>query len=234
MKLRVQLTKEPGIRFISHLEYQKSIEKAIRRAGLPTAYSQGFNPHMRFSLASALSVGVTSNCEFAEIKLTEERPLEELLDRLERALPMGIRVVKGDLVDDKAPKLMASAQGASYVVVVPCTADPADRLEAFNEATEVAYTKTHSKAKSKPKPINVKFYVPRVDGRWQDGDLTLTFDIVITPTGSLKASELLSVLQDQFQVPLAFAQSDIRRVDLYGRNARGEKCPLIGQEQGTV
>jgi len=229
MKLRVQLTKEPGIRFISHLEYQKSIEKAIRRAGLPTAYSQGFNPHMRFSLASALSVGVTSRCEFAEIKLTEERSLEELLDRLSRALPMGIRVVKGDLVDDKAPKLMASAQGASYVVVVPCESDPSEQLAAFNETAEVSYTKTHSKAKGKPKPINVKFYVPTVQGSWQDGVVTLTFDVRITPTGSLKASELLSVLQDQFQVPLSFALADIRRVDLYGRDSRGEKCPLIGK-----
>lgn len=74
MKLRLQITKEPGIRFISHLEYQRSIEKALRRAGTPVAYSEGFNPHMRFSLASALSVGVTSSCEFVEIKLQEERP----------------------------------------------------------------------------------------------------------------------------------------------------------------
>ena len=42
MKLRLQITKEPGIRFISHLEYQRSIEKAIRRAGIPVAYSEGF------------------------------------------------------------------------------------------------------------------------------------------------------------------------------------------------
>ena len=230
MKLRVQLTKEPGIRFISHLEYQKSIEKAIRRAGLPVDYSRGFNPHMRFSLASALSVGVTSNCEFAEIKLTEDWPLEQLLDRLSRALPMGIRVIRGDLADPKGPKLMASAQGASYVVYVPCDRNPAEAIRAFNEAPEVLYTKTHSKAKSKPKPINVKFYVPVVDSLWQDGRLTLTFDIRITPTGSLKASELLTVLQDQFQVPLAFPLADIRRVDLYGRDDKGAKCPLIGQK----
>ncbi len=229
MKLRVQLTKEPGIRFISHLEYQKSIEKAIRRAGLPVAYSEGFNPHLRFSLASALSVGVTSRCEFAEIKLTEERPLEELLDKLNRALPMGIRVITGDLADDKAPKLMASAQGASYVVYVPCSEDPTAQLAAFNEAAEVLYTKTHSKAKKKPKPINVKFYVPQVEGTWHEGQLTLTFDVVITPTGSMKASELLTVLQDQFGVPLDFPLADIRRVDLYGRDEQGRKCPLIGK-----
>ena len=74
MKLRLQITKEPGIRFISHLEYQRSIEKALRRSGIPVAYSEGFNPHMKFSLASALSVGVTSSFEFAEIRLAASGP----------------------------------------------------------------------------------------------------------------------------------------------------------------
>lgn len=152
MKLRLQITKEPGIRFISHLEYQRSIEKAIRRSGIPVAYSEGFNPHMRFSLASALSVGVTSSCEFAEIKLLEERPLAGLVEALGRALPMGIHIVKADLADDKAPKLMACAQGATYQVLVPCPEDPADGLAAFAAAGQVPYTKTHKKGRANPRP----------------------------------------------------------------------------------
>ena len=58
MKLRMQITKDRDIRFISHLEYVRTIERAIRRAKLPAAYSEGFNPHLKFSLASALGVGV--------------------------------------------------------------------------------------------------------------------------------------------------------------------------------
>lgn len=49
MKLRMQITKEKEIRFISHLEYVRTIERAIRRAKLPAAYSEGFNPHLKFS-----------------------------------------------------------------------------------------------------------------------------------------------------------------------------------------
>ena len=58
MKLRMQITKDKDIRFISHLEYVRTIGRAIRRAKLPAAYSEGFNPHLKFSLASALGVGV--------------------------------------------------------------------------------------------------------------------------------------------------------------------------------
>lgn len=230
MKLRLQITKEPGIRFISHLEYQRSIEKALRRAGTPVAYSEGFNPHMRFSLASALSVGVTSSCEFVEIKLQEERPLEELVEPIRRALPMGIHIVKADLADDKAPKLMAVAQGACYEVAVPCSEDPAAGLAAFAAAETVPYTKTHKKGKGKPKTIDVKEFIPTVESQWKDGELQLVFDCKITPTGSMKASEFLQVLRDQFQVPLSFEQADIRRVDLYTRDEAGHKKPLIGED----
>lgn len=229
MKLRLQITKESGIRFISHLEYQRSIEKAIRRAGIPVAYSEGFNPHMKFSLASALSVGVTSSCEFAEIRLAEERPLSELVKALAAALPMGIHIVRADLAEDKAPKLMAQAQGASYEVHVPCASDPASQLAAFAAAQEVPYTKAHKKGKGKPKTIDVKSFIPQVEARWQDGSLELRFDIRITPTGSMKASEFLQVLEQDFQVPLAFSQADIRRVDLYSRDGEGRKIPLIGE-----
>ena len=71
MKLRMQITKDPEIRFISHLEYARTISRAIRRAKLPAAYSEGFNPHLKFSLASALGVGVVSYTEFVEIELAE-------------------------------------------------------------------------------------------------------------------------------------------------------------------
>ena len=229
MKLRLQITKEPGIRFISHLEYQRSIEKAIRRAGIPVAYSEGFNPHMKFSLASALSVGVTSTCEFAEIRLAEERPLPELVNALSAALPMGIHIVRADFAEDKAPKLMAQAQGAAYEVHVPCASDPASQLAAFAAAPEVLYTKAHKKGKGKPKTIDVKYFIPQVEARWQEGSLDLSFEIRITPTGSMKASEFLQVLEQDFQVSLAFAQADIRRVDLYSRDREGRKIPLIGK-----
>ena len=100
MKLRLQITKESGIRFISHLEYLKTLEKAIRRARIPVAYSQGFNPQMKFSLASALSVGVTSRAEFLELYLREPVPLKDLVDALSCNLPMGIHIVRADLADD--------------------------------------------------------------------------------------------------------------------------------------
>ena len=96
MKLRMQITKDRDIRFISHLEYVRTIERAIRRAKLPAAYSEGFNPHLKFSLASALGVGVVSYTEFVEIELAEPMEVELAAKALDKALPRGIRVLAAD------------------------------------------------------------------------------------------------------------------------------------------
>ena len=82
MKLRALLTKGEEIRFISHLDYAALIERAIRRAKLPVAYSEGFNPHMKFSFASALAVGVTSEAEVMDVELSRPVAQPEAWDRL--------------------------------------------------------------------------------------------------------------------------------------------------------
>jgi radical SAM-linked protein len=229
MKLRLQITKESGIRFISHLDYLKTLEKAIRRARIPVVYSQGFNPHMKFSLASALSVGVTSRCEFLEIYLREDRPLEELTAALKHSLPMGIHIVKADLADNKAPKLMAEAAGASYHVTIPCNVDPAVAIKAYEKAESVLLTKQHVKKKGREKVINVKKFIPHVDYEWTGNKLELDFDCRITPTGSMKASELLDVFVNEYQLPLELTKADIARTDLYALDENGRKRALIGK-----
>ena len=118
MKLRLKITKDKSIRFISHLEYVRTIERAIRRAKLPAAYSEGFNPHLKFSLASALGVGVVSYAEFCEIELAEPMTAEEAAEKMQKALPRGIRILAADVTATNAPALMAEAGGADAVSLI--------------------------------------------------------------------------------------------------------------------
>ena len=159
MKLRFQITKDKEIRFISHLEYVRTIGRAIRRAKLPAAYSQGFNPHMKYSLASALGVGVVSYAEFVELELTEPVHPLEAAEALKRALPRGIRVLAVDAVENHAPALMSVAGGAEYRVTLPWTGDIGPAVEAFNLAERVIFEKQAPKTKEKVKKIDVKFYI---------------------------------------------------------------------------
>ncbi|MDZ5035507.1 TIGR03936 family radical SAM-associated protein, partial [Clostridium perfringens] len=67
MRYVIKFTKESSVKFISHLDLMRTIQRVIRRADLPMEYSKGFNPHMALSIAQPLSVGVYSDAEYMDI-----------------------------------------------------------------------------------------------------------------------------------------------------------------------
>ncbi len=234
MKLRFQITKEKEIRFISHLEYVRTIGRAIRRAKLPAAYSQGFNPHMKYSLASALGVGVVSYAEFVELELTEPMNPLEAAEAFKKALPRGIRVLAVDAVETNAPALMSVAGGAEYRVTVPWTGNVADAVEKFNSADEVFFEKQAPKAKEKVKRIDVKFYIPEISVVQRETETELHFHCRITHNGSMKAVDLLNTLNEQYGLQIPVEKADIERMDLYRVDEMGNKWPMLDSlyEQG--
>ena len=230
MKLRMQITKDRDIRFISHLEYVRTIERAIRRAKLPAAYSEGFNPHLKFSLASALGVGVISYTEFVEIELAEPVEIEVAARALDKALPRGIRVLAADAVANNTAALMAEAAGASYVVTLPYDKDISEAVANYNDAVELLFKKAAPKRKEKFKEIDVKFYIPEIAVEQKDGKTIFSFECKITPTGSMKAVDLLNALNEAYALELPVEMADIERHTLYKFTKRGKKVPMLNKD----
>ena len=230
MKLRMQITKDRDIRFISHLEYVRTIERAIRRAKLPAAYSEGFNPHLKFSLASALGVGVVSYTEFVEIELAEPVEIEAAARALDKALPRGIRVLAADAVANNTAALMAEAAGASYVVTMPYDKDISEAVANYNDAVELLFKKAAPKRKEKFKEIDVKFYIPEIAVELKDGKTIFSFECKITPTGSMKAVDLLNALNEAYALELPVEMADIERHTLYKFTKRGKKVPMLNKD----
>ena len=77
-KLRLAFKKGEQLRFLSHLDYAQAVERTIRRAGIAMAYSEGFNPHMKISFSSALALGITATCEYADLDILEDTPVSSL------------------------------------------------------------------------------------------------------------------------------------------------------------
>jgi len=229
MKLRFRITKDKEIRFISHLEYVKTIGRAIRRAKIPADYSQGFNPHMKYSLASALGVGVVSSAEYLEIDLAEPMPAEKAAERLKKALPRGIRVLEAKAAATGEAALMSLAAWAEYEVFVPSPQGSAQKALAFNEAAELIYAKAAPKAKEKIKNINVKDFIKDIEAKDEDGMLHLHFFCRITPSGSMKASDLLKTLNQYFALDLPVEKADIRRIALYKEDKKGNKVGMLDE-----
>lgn len=215
---RLEITKGEEIRYISHLDYASLMERAVRRAKLPVAYSEGFNPHMKIAFASALAVGVTSDAEYMDIELTKPVCQPEFFDKLRAVLPLGVRLLQAREFTGKVKALMAAVELADYEIQVPLTGDFSQAqtgIIAYNKVAEAIYTRNMLK---KVKTIEVKQYMDEkilaAEGR--DGNLCLQMQIKITPAGSIKPGEILEVLRDQFSVPIAVEAATINRRALHG------------------
>ena len=96
MRIRLIFSKLEPMRYTGHLDLFRTWERTIRRAGLPLAYSQGFNSRPRINLASALPLGFTSCGEVMDMWLEEDQSLDKIKAALEGALPPGLRFSKID------------------------------------------------------------------------------------------------------------------------------------------
>ncbi len=89
---RAVFEKTGSAKYISHLDLNRCMQRAIRRAGLPAWYTEGFHPHMYLMFSLALSLGAESMCETMDFRLTQEIPPEEVKARLNAAMPAGLQV----------------------------------------------------------------------------------------------------------------------------------------------
>lgn len=116
MRARITFAKQGALRYTGHLDLHKLWERAMRRAELPLAYSQGFHPQPKISLAAALPLGFSSRGEILDVRFNEEIPLEEIKTRLQASLPKDLTILNVEKIDDAAPALQTQVLSAAYDV----------------------------------------------------------------------------------------------------------------------
>ena len=118
MRMLAVFEKSERIRHIGHLDIQRSVQRGLRRSGLPVAYSNGFNPHILVTFASALSTGACGKREIMDVTMAEEVSPGEFLERMNRAMPPEMQLSEARAVDQKHPALMASLWAAKYDLLI--------------------------------------------------------------------------------------------------------------------
>ncbi len=118
-RLRVTFARGETMKYITHLDVMRFWERALRRAGLPVAYSEGFSPHAQIALAAPLAVGTTSDAELMDVFMAECIAPKTLIQRLAPQLPVGISIVSAEEVGLALPALQADVRFAEYDVDVP-------------------------------------------------------------------------------------------------------------------
>ena len=118
MKLRIKYAKTGSLKFIGHLDVMRYFQKAIRRAGLDVAYSQGFSPHQLITFAAPLGLGVTSEGEYFDGEFHSATTTEDMVILLNAVMADGMRVLDVRELPEDAKTAMAVVTASDYLVSV--------------------------------------------------------------------------------------------------------------------
>jgi radical SAM-linked protein len=113
-RLHIVFGKQGALKYTSNLDLAKIWERVLRRAQLPILYTQGFNARARIQLASALPLGITSECEILDVSLREPTSLDGLIERLTVVSPAGLPIYSITEVEPRSPTLQTRVRSAEY------------------------------------------------------------------------------------------------------------------------
>ena len=176
-RLRCSFIEQGRLAMLSHLEVAHTLERTVRRAGLPFAVSQGFSPHMKIAFGAALPVGVGSTCEVFDLQLTRYVPPREALEALQAASVTDLMVQDCRYIEKSAAAASVAFPFSTYEV----------RFNAPVTSVRVPET-IEVVRKRKQKTLEVREFLR---GPFElSGDCAL-FTLEAKPTGSLRPDVLL-------------------------------------------
>lgn len=235
MRMIAVFEKGERIRHIGHLDIQRSVQRGLRRSGLPVAYSNGFNPHILLTFASALSTGACGTREIMDVTMAEQvysekltpksvTP-EEFLEKMNRAMPPELRLKEARAVDQKHPSLPSLLRAANYDLLIR---DPkqAEKLTAAIPALLARDTiPAMRKTKTALKECDIKPLIHDLKGEGQHIFTTL----VLTEREACKPGMLIEALSREAGI-LPEEVPEIRmlitRTALLGQDEQGNLVPL--------
>lgn len=208
-RLRLTFAKKRAIKYIAHLDLALAWERALRRAQLPLAYSQGFNPRPKMQFASGLPLGTTGSAEILDVVLNEPVDPTATLAQIQPKLPPGIGLSVVEEVPLKAPTLQNLLREAEYRVTVETDVSPdelAGRIEALLVADDIVQQR---KRKKRVESYNLRPWLQQLVVEQVDhGDAILFMRVTAGQHGNLRPEAVLEALD------LADNWADIERIRL--------------------
>ena len=168
MKVRIKFSKEGPVKFVGHLDTMRYFQKAMRRAHIDIAFTEGFSPHMIMSFAAPLGVGLTSNGEYMDIEIKSPIASADAVRQLNEVMVEGMEVLSFRQIEEgKAGKAMSLVAAADYTVSFRPGYEPKEgwqeRLEAFAKKDSIVILKKTKKSEVET-DIRPMIYQLSVDG----------------------------------------------------------------------
>jgi len=221
LRMLAVFEKSERIRHIGHLDIQRSVQRGLRRSGLPVAYSNGFNPHILISFASALSTGAAGKREIMDVTMAEPVTAEAFVSAMNGAMPPDLRVLEARALEDKHPAMMSLVRAARYDMAI----DGEDAFRAIQGIIPAAMAKetltAMRKNKTKLAECNIRPLIHEIEA--EDGHLRAV--LTLNEKEACKPRMLLEALcreAGMAEIPRA----TVTRLGLMGENDEGQLVPL--------
>jgi radical SAM-linked protein len=194
-RLRIEFGLGEKLKYLSHLDLTRTWERAFRRAGLPLAYSQGFNPRPRFQIAAALPVGVSGQAELLDVWLDEALEPEGVRQRLRPSLPAGLEASTVTAIDLRQPSLQSQIRAADYRATV-ASHEPAEAIQARIHALLAAPALLRQRHhKGRLQTYNLRPLVQSIEVKnGPGGEHVLEMRLQASPQGAGRPDEVLDAL----------------------------------------
>lgn len=205
---RIIFKKSEEIKYISHLDLMRAFNRMLARAEIPVKYSEGFNPHVILNFALPLSVGMTSEKDFAEISLSEEMSNEEIKIRLQNKAPAGIIIT--DVTNDSTPEFK-EVEKAEFALTVHCNKKSEDFIKFF-KLPEIL---TDKKTKKGIKEVDIKPMILNFEIKNND-DNSIDMKLMLSAGNTLNLNPSLVIKAAEKYIPeLIVEYVETKRLNLY-------------------
>ncbi len=223
MRYLIKFSKESEIKFVAHLDLMRTIQRMMKRSGLPVMYSQGFNPHINLSLAQPLAVGVYSSGDYMDASFTEEVPEENIKEALNRVAPGGIKIYEVVKIKEEENKKvfrgMAEVDAALYTIRIRYK----DSSE-LNKEMETLMNKPAwnilKKSKKLEKEVDIKPMVKKIEYRISGSTLIVDGVLSCGSRENLSAELLAQYIKENTSNSDNEAFVDIKRKEMYAIHDR--------------
>jgi len=208
---RIIFEKKGISRYISHLDLNRCMLRAVRRSGLPAWYTEGFHPHLYLMFPLALSLGTESICEVMDFRLTEERPDEEILLKLNASLPSGLRAVSVHAPDKQAQDI-----GSAEYLVTLSAPDVPELNALWNAFLSQEQILTEKRTKKGMKEIDIKSLIDCKEIIEENQILSLRLVLPAGNDGNINVSVVTDAFQKYADKP--FSVKSVCRMKIFCRN----------------
>lgn len=201
-KIICKYSKIGNLKYISHLDVLRFIQRAVKRAGINAKYSEGFNPHMKTSFGFPLSLGTESIGEYFDNELNDDITPEDFKKKINAVMPKEMQILKADYSND-TQSLMARCVYSEYIITIESDNMNIDKLnELLTEMIEtgVVYIRQKKNKKNKlvNKEINTKELIKYLKAeKVNENKAKIEAVFITTETGSMKVDEFLKLVSER-------------------------------------